>query len=585
MERDETRWKMPNGKRPHFFEIYSSSVSSRRLKIPDKFVKHMEGWMSGLALLEGPSGNTWHVELIEENHELFLNSGWHSFIRDHSIVSGDLLVFRHDGNLHFYVQVFEQSSCEKEAAFHAMCSQDPSSCRQNGERNGERNEITYCSNIVYESHKPKVCARDDKLGRKQDAVTSAQHRGTSIVRETPHDNIILSSKAQVYEESPDIRNRFSKGDHSSLSTSCHMLKSLSEEERKVARSFSSHFPYFVRIMKKFNISGSYTLNIPYQFSMEHLPESKITIVLCNLKGESWTVNSVPTTRVHTSHTFCGGWMAFVRANGIELEDVCVFELVRKCEMRVHILGAAQGRPDCQSVKKTLTWLDVRNTATLNAGRENVSKKRKRKSTKVSSQIVEKVKRMLQEASSSDMKKHAGAFKGSSNALKTSNGKSAIIVGAGTGTARSSQNTDCLSVMLSLQEERVARSFASSFPKFVRIMKRFNVSGSYTLKIPHQFSMDHLPICKTEIVLRNLEGESWTVNSVPDSKGRMLHTFCGGWLSFVRGNGIKIGDTCIFELVGKLEMRVHISEDGNKEQAQQHGKVDGVLVPLAASVDN
>lgn len=43
-------------------------------------------------------------------------------------------------------------------------------------------------------------------------------------------------------------------------------------------------------------------------------------------------------------------MAFVRANGIELEDVCVFELVRKCEMRVHILGAAQGRPDCQSVK-------------------------------------------------------------------------------------------------------------------------------------------------------------------------------------------------------------------------------------------
>lgn len=76
-----------------------------------------------------------------------------------------------------------------------------------------------------------------------------------------------------------------------------------------------------------------------------------------------------------------------------------------------------------------------------------------------------------------------------------------------------------------------------------------------------------------------------MNSVPDSKGRLLHTFCGGWLSFVRGNGIKIGDICIFELVGKLEMRVHISEDGKKEQAQQHGKVDGVLVPVAASVDN
>ncbi|KAF8024274.1 LOW QUALITY PROTEIN: hypothetical protein BT93_F1463 [Corymbia citriodora subsp. variegata] len=585
MERDETRWKMPNGKRPHFFEIYSSSLSSRRLKIPDKFVKHMEGWTSGLALLEGPSGNTWHVELIQENREFFLNSGWHSFVRDHSIVSGDLLVFRHDGNLHFYVQVFEDSSCEKEAAFHAMCSQDPSSCRQNVVGKMGRGMVKKMSSPIVRTLFMRTMNLNAMCCRKQDAVTSAQHRGTSIVRETPYDSIGLSSKAQVYEDSPDIRNRFSKGDHSSLSTSCHMLKSLSEEERKVARSFSSRFPYFVRIMKRFNISGSYTLNIPYQFSMEHLPESKITIVLRNLKGESWTVNSVPTTRVHTSHTFCGGWMAFVRANGIELEDVCVFELVHKCEMRVHILGAAQGGPECQSVKKALTWLDVRNTTALHAGRESVSKKRKRKSTKVSSQIVEKVKRMLQEASSSDMKKHAGTIKSSSNASKTSNGKSAIIVGASTGTARTSQNTDCLSAMLSLQEERVARSFASSFPKFVRIMKRFNVSGSYTLKIPHQFSMDHLPICKTEIVLRNLEGESWTVNSVPDSKGRMLHTFCGGWLSFVRGNGIKIGDICIFELVGKLEMRVHISEDGKKEQAQQHGKVDGVLVPLAASRDN
>lgn len=35
--------------------------------------------------------------------------------------------------------------------------------------------------------------------------------------------------------------------------------------------------------------------------------------------------------------------------------------------------------------------------------------------------------------------------------------------------------------LSAQEaEKVARSFTSSFPNFTKVMKRFNVSGSYTL---------------------------------------------------------------------------------------------------------
>lgn len=32
-----------------------------------------------------------------------------------------------------------------------------------------------------------------------------------------------------------------------------------QDEKKVSQSFSSNFPYFVRIMKSFNVRGSYTL--------------------------------------------------------------------------------------------------------------------------------------------------------------------------------------------------------------------------------------------------------------------------------------------------------------------------------------
>lgn len=84
--------------------------------------------------------------------------------------------------------------------------------------------------------------------------------------------------------------------------------------------------------------------------MAHLPNSKIKIVLQNLKGECWTVNSVPTTRVNTSHTLCGGWIAFVRCNDIKVGDICIFELVRECELRVHILGVGREGLDCQNGK-------------------------------------------------------------------------------------------------------------------------------------------------------------------------------------------------------------------------------------------
>ena len=91
-------------------------------------------------------------------------------------------------------------------------------------------------------------------------------------------------------------------------------------------------------------------NIPYQFSMAHLPKCKVRIVLWNLKGGSWTVNSIPTMKVNISHTLCGGWMAFVRDNNINMGDVCIFELVGKCELRVYILRVGS----VKMVKQLLT---------------------------------------------------------------------------------------------------------------------------------------------------------------------------------------------------------------------------------------
>lgn len=99
-------------------------------------MKRMEGRTSGSVSLEGPSGNTWQVDLVQQNGDLFLHYGWPAFVRDNFVECGDFLTFRYDGDLHFTVQVFDQSACEKEAAFLSECNQDISdkNLRQKRER-------------------------------------------------------------------------------------------------------------------------------------------------------------------------------------------------------------------------------------------------------------------------------------------------------------------------------------------------------------------------------------------------------------------------------------------------------------------
>lgn len=65
------------------------------------------------------------------------------------------------------------------------------------------------------------------------------------------------------------------------------------------------------------------------------------------------VNSIPTTKVQTSHTFCGGWLSFVRDNNIDIGDICIFELMHKCELQVRILRVGKEGIDIHDGDKNL----------------------------------------------------------------------------------------------------------------------------------------------------------------------------------------------------------------------------------------
>ena len=57
---------------------------------------------------------------------------------------------------------------------------------------------------------------------------------------------------------------------------------------------------------------------------------------------------------------------------------------------------------------------------------------------------------------------------------------------------SSQAKAGLRMLFALDEQRVAQGFTSSFPSFVKIMKKFNVSGSYTLVSTSSYTIIYNP---------------------------------------------------------------------------------------------
>ncbi|CAM8945444.1 unnamed protein product [Rhodiola kirilowii] len=99
------------------------------------------------------------------------------------------------------------------------------------------------------------------------------------------------------------------------------------------------------------------------------------------------------------------------------------------------------------------------------------------------------------------------------------------------------------------------------PSFVLKMKKYNVKQHYILNIPSRFAQENT-LCyqaNEKMILRTKKGSSWTVNIIRNgNKTKCYYYFSRGWATFVHDNNIKEGDICEFEVLNRLEMKVHLS---------------------------
>ena len=87
-------------------------------EIPEKIAKNIKRKLPETAILKGPSGIIWDVGLTADDHTLFFDRGWEIFVKDHSMVENDFLIFKYNGVSHFDVLMFDgQSLCEKASSY------------------------------------------------------------------------------------------------------------------------------------------------------------------------------------------------------------------------------------------------------------------------------------------------------------------------------------------------------------------------------------------------------------------------------------------------------------------------------------
>lgn len=155
------------------------------------FVGFFQGRTSGCVSLVGPSGNTWHVDLIKCGDELCFKQGWPDFVQDNLVENGDLLVFGYCGELNLTVQIFDQTACEKQAAFYSKCNQDPAKYGSLVEKRAREEGVAASYVIPFGIPKKIRSCSTDFISDSFDETQAAHVRPLSIFYENDqHEEII-----------------------------------------------------------------------------------------------------------------------------------------------------------------------------------------------------------------------------------------------------------------------------------------------------------------------------------------------------------------------------------------------------------
>ncbi|KAG0548523.1 hypothetical protein BDA96_01G173800 [Sorghum bicolor] len=315
----------------------------------------------------------------------------------------------------------------------------------------------------------------------------------------------------------------------------YLSKAQNKRVMKLIQEIQPEFTIFISIMRRNNVAppGPF-LGITKEYAVAHFPD-KTTNVTLETPGKSKKWHPKFYKRDESrKNMLMGQWLDFVRDNHVQEGDICLL-LPTKDEIRytfmIYVLhetthsggGAGFQRigpcPGSSSAKMA-SEIHIEEEPTTG---EHVS---------LESDMQEISHEPLESRDSDDPFERPPYYVPCRNPLSRSQKR--------------------------IVEERV-RAIRSEIPICVAVMKNNNigVAQRWMLELCSGFASVYLPTMGQTILLQ-CEGKTWEAKMMFHNGRRWFLN--GGWPNFARGNSLRVGDMCLFELKAKeskLTMAVHI----------------------------
>ncbi|XP_038723265.1 B3 domain-containing protein LOC_Os12g40080-like [Tripterygium wilfordii] len=479
-------------------------TSSSPSAIPRKFMKLYGSELPDSVCLRVPSGAVWQVGLSKHGENVWLQNGWREFSEYYSLDYGHLLVFELEGCNQFSVFMFDKSATETKYPYNnPVCSEEP-------KHNGEYNEPNM-------REKTEDDDSIEMLGRSPLPCSYSQMK-------MKHD-----STSQIEQK-------------------CSLTSKIYVEACKRASDFQSVYPYFKVVLGPTYLHRGNGLAIPAAFAKKYLTEKRMDITLYVPEGRTW---SAKCHRRDKRFYLIHGWHKFACDNGLKVDDVCFFELIKISEIKLKV-----------------AIFQVNHGIHFAQGHESTPKR------------------------VSHMKKNCSQY---STRLKTGTshccmresgeGDKTLMKNGGMSTGLRCPKAEVVEQTLSLNSKEIsqaferARAFQSENPFFKLLIHPSYVPGAVGfagVTIPSKFARKYLREMQSDVTLCVSDKRVWTAEyrqsaNKSYSKTKLYH----GWREFVRDNSLKVGDVCVFELIeiSKIKFKVvifRVIEDLNNQQSLGHG---------------
>ncbi|PVH31510.1 hypothetical protein PAHAL_9G165000 [Panicum hallii] len=492
--------------------------------MPNRFLKNFAGKLSGTIKLVSPNGSLYDVEVTKRFNKVMLRHGWGDFVDAHHIEENNFLLFRHIENSLFEVLILDADGCEK--VFSCAGIKNTQSVQD------KIVDSVYISSSSF--HDPTESSASERLVRCEKGGSSHREKTAKMVatssssESSGEDNLSENESFQL----DDLQTN--PGPNYVLSRGSYLSKAQEERVMALIQEIQPESTVYVAVMRKCHIlkPGPY-LAIPKGYAFGHFLHERTNVTLQRPgKSKKWHPRFYQ-RKDKRMYMLRGQWLDFVRDNHVQVEDICI------------LVPAKGGR------RFTFTVYLLHATATHSRGGtafQRVGSFHGRSSTKMASAVH------IKEASSDDhVSSDSDKDEASHKSLKSNSGgpsEAPYIV----------SSKSCLSQSQKKIVEEKVRAIQSEVPVFVAIMKKMNADVTYRyciMELGKRFAAPHLPHRGQTVLLQCMK-KVWKTKMVIHSGSRRWF-LVGGWTTFVRDNGLRVGDICLFELKkkGELTMRVHI----------------------------